>query len=211
MTAAYTNYQLPASHYPNNNNGNGNSNGNSNSYSHHHTATTPTTQDPFADQDFFATTPTRLTSSAPPTSTPSNMADIIASQERAMEQARSRTSSGSSSSRALTTTTNTPSSHNPSTSGTPNNNSNSSDAVHPLKKEMKQRRHVKMAAGGVGGAVLGTLVLGPFGTVLGAPIGVYTANKISKKGERRAQRKFEQHNVQQQAMNSSAMQSAAFC
>lgn len=86
-----------------------------------------------------------------------------------------------------------------------------SDAIHPMKKEMKQRRHVKMAAGGVGGALMGTLVLGPVGTVLGIPIGVYTTNKLAKQGERRAQRKFEQHSVQEQAMNSKAMQSAAFC
>ena len=67
-----------------------------------------------------------------------------------------------------------PNSRNPATT---------SDAVHPLKKTMKKQRHVKMAAGGVGGALVGTLVLGPFGTVLGIPIGVYTTNKISKQGE----------------------------
>jgi hypothetical protein len=189
----YTNYQLPASHYD------------GNSYSQH------TTQDPFVNQDHFATPPARLTSSAPASrsdsSSASNMTDIIASQERAMEQAKR----ASSSSRALTTTTNT----HPSSSRTlvvqKSHNPGSSDAVHPLKKEMKQRRHVKMAAGGVGGALVGTLVLGPVGTVLGIPIGVYTTNKLSKQGERRAQRKFEQHGVQEQAMNSKAMQSAAFC
>jgi hypothetical protein len=183
----YTNYQLPASHF------------NGNSYSQH------PSQDHFANQDHFATPPARLTSSAPASAF--NMTDIIASQERAMEQAKR----GGSSSRALTTTTNT----HPSSSSTmvvPNSRSPvGSDAVHPLKKEMKKKRHVKMAGGGVGGALVGTLVLGPVGTVLGIPIGVYTANKLSKQGERRAQRKFEQHGVQEQAMNSKAMQSAAFC
>jgi hypothetical protein len=193
---AYTNYQLPASHY------------NSNSYSQ------PTTQDPFASEDPFAATPTRLASSTPASASPSsnssafNMAEIIASQERAMEQAKSRNSP----SRAITTTTNTHPSSNRSMVVAPNSqNPTGSDAVHPLKKQMKRQRHAKMAAGGVGGALVGTLVLGPVGTFLGAPIGCYTANKISKKGERRAQRKFEQHSVREQAMNSPSMQSGAFC
>jgi hypothetical protein len=184
----YTNYQLPASHYD------------GNSYSKH-----TTQDDPFANQDRFATPPTRLTSSPPASAF--NMTEIIASQERIMEQAKRE----SSSSRALTTTTNT----HPSSSRTlvvpQSRNPVGSDAVHPLKKEMKQKRHVKMAGGGVAGALVGTLVLGPFGTVLGIPIGIYTANKLSKQGERRAQRKFEQHSVQEQAMNSIAMQSAVFC
>jgi hypothetical protein len=198
---AYTNYQLPASHF----------NGNHNSHSQHQT-----TQDPFASQDFFATTPARSSSSAPARSASapaSNMADIIASQERAMAQSKR----GNSSSRALVTTTNTHGSY-PTTSTSMvvsptsrNRPAGTSDAIHPMKKEMKQRRHVKMAAGGVGGALMGTLVLGPVGTVLGIPIGVYTTNKLAKQGERRAQRKFEQHSVQEQAMNSKAMQSAAFC
>jgi hypothetical protein len=67
-----------------------------------------------------------------------------------------------------------------------------------------------MALSGVGGAlvgiVVGTLVLGPVGTVLGpflgAPIGCYTANKLSKKGERRAQRQWEQRSVQDAAAHS---------
>jgi hypothetical protein len=55
------------------------------------------------------------------------------------------------------------------------------------------------------------LVMGPVGTVLGAPIGCYTANKLSKQGERRAQRKWEQRSVQNYAAeHSTVVQSGTF-
>jgi hypothetical protein len=85
-----------------------------------------------------------------------------------------------------------------------------SDSIHPRKTEMKRERHVKMAVGVVSGALVGTLVLGPVGTVLGAPIGCYTANKLSKQGERRAQRKWEQRSVQDAAAHSCLVQSGAY-
>jgi hypothetical protein len=137
----------------------------------------------------------------PPTETP--MDTIAASQEQALREIHQQSSSRrrfeyqnqppQEHDRQLATRTITvPASFNPT----------GSDAVHPLKREMKQRRHAGMALGGVSGALVGTLVLGPLGTVLGAPIGVYSANKLSKQGERRAQRKWEQRSVQDAAAHS---------
>eukprot|EP00538_Stauroneis_constricta_P005200 CAMPEP_0119547672 /NCGR_PEP_ID=MMETSP1352-20130426/1732_1 /TAXON_ID=265584 /ORGANISM="Stauroneis constricta, Strain CCMP1120" /LENGTH=254 /DNA_ID=CAMNT_0007592659 /DNA_START=76 /DNA_END=840 /DNA_ORIENTATION=- len=89
-------------------------------------------------------------------------------------------------------------------------NPTGSDAVHPQKNSMKQQRKAKTVAGVGAGVVVGTLVAGPVGFVLGGPIGGYAANKLSKNGERRAQRHHEQKNFQQAATKSAAAQSGAF-
>merc|ERR1719223_191022 len=46
-------------------------------------------------------------------------------------------------------------------------------SIHPSKKQMRKQRKVKTAAGAIGGVILGTLIAGPVGLVLGAPIGGY--------------------------------------
>jgi len=84
------------------------------------------------------------------------------------------------------------------------------EAVHPRRKEMKQERKIKTMAGAVSGIVVGTLVAGPVGLVLGAPIGGYAANKISKQGERRAQRKYEKANFQKNAYKSAIVGRGAY-
>ena len=78
-----------------------------------------------------------------------------------------------------------------------------SEAIHPRKSQMKREQHAKLAVSVVSGALVGTLVLGPVGTVLGAPLGCYTAKKLSKHGERQAQRKWEHASVQHAATQSS--------
>lgn len=135
--------------------------------------------------------------------------DIIASQERAMEEARKRrnnNNTGSSSSRALTTTSSTnvmvPRSQNPM----------GSDSVHPHRSQWKKTRGSKTVAGATGGAILGGIAFGPafpVGMVLGGAVGGYATNKLSKQGERRAQRKWEQSSVQEGAVHSLTAKSHA--
>eukprot|EP00547_Thalassionema_nitzschioides_P007406 CAMPEP_0194199282 /NCGR_PEP_ID=MMETSP0156-20130528/361_1 /TAXON_ID=33649 /ORGANISM="Thalassionema nitzschioides, Strain L26-B" /LENGTH=150 /DNA_ID=CAMNT_0038924157 /DNA_START=114 /DNA_END=566 /DNA_ORIENTATION=- len=83
-------------------------------------------------------------------------------------------------------------------------------SIHPSKKQMKKMRKMKTAAGAIGGVIVGTLIAGPVGLVFGAPIGGYAANKISKSGERRAQRKFEKHSFQKTADQSMAALNGAY-
>jgi hypothetical protein len=121
--------------------------------------------------------------------------DIIASQERALAEIRQRheqslaTKSTTTQSRPLTVPIYVPRSNNPS----------GSDAVHPQKKTMKHVRKFNTAAGVAGGALVGGLAFGPafpLGMVLGGSAGGYAANKVSKSGERLAQRKWEQQSFQ---------------
>lgn len=132
------------------------------------------------------------------------MLEIIASQERALEQAKQRGSSGSSGSNTAMTSygptdqlISVPTSHNPT----------GSDAVHPHRMQWKQNRGGKTAAGATGGAIIGGIVMAPvfpIGMAIGGAVGGYAANKISKHGERRAQREWEQSSVQQGAQRSLA-------
>ena len=69
-------------------------------------------------------------------------------------------------------------------------------AIHPDRRKMKKRRTRRTAGGALGGCIVGGLVLGPLGIIVGAPVGAYTTNKICKKAERRAQRKFEHKNFE---------------
>ena len=98
----------------------------------------------------------RLIDTSTPTSEPAGAvatipADILASQELAMERALRRGSGRKSSSGkngVLTV-------HNPNSAGAivvpKSRNPTGSDAIHPLKREMKQRRKVATTAGAVGG------------------------------------------------------------
>jgi hypothetical protein len=77
-----------------------------------------------------------------------------------------------------------------------------SDAIHPYKYEMKKARQTKTAAGATSGAFVGGIIAGPafpVGMIVGGAVGGYTANKVSKFGERRAQRKHEKNTVQRGA------------
>lgn len=130
--------------------------------------------------------------------------DIIASQERALAQAkewasRSREAgNAASTSGALTVPLQVPRSSNPS----------GSDAVHPNRPTWKKTRGNKTAAGATGGAIVGGILFGPafpVGMVIGGAAGGYAANKISKTGERRAQREWEQAKFQQGATKSAAV------
>jgi hypothetical protein len=85
---------------------------------------------------------------------------------------------------------------------TPREGSLESYAIHPGRRKMKTRRTRRTAGGALGGCIVGGLVLGPIGIVVGAPVGAYATNKICKKGERRAQRKFEHENFQKIASTS---------
>jgi len=125
-------------------------------------------------------------------------ADIIASQERALAAIRKQQPTAprnSESSRALTVPFQSSYRSNPS----------GSVSIHPNRMDMKEQRKTKTAAGVVGGAVVGGLVFGPafpVGMVLGGTVGGYASNKISKTGERRAQRKWEQNIFQRGAKES---------
>jgi len=88
-----------------------------------------------------------------------------------------------------------------------------SDAIHPHKHQMKEVRKGKTAIGASTGAVVGGIMFGPafpIGMVLGGATGGVVANKMAKAGEKRAQRKFEQQNFQQ-AARESAVTNAAWC
>jgi Na+/glutamate symporter len=83
---------------------------------------------------------------------------------------------------------------------------------------MKQARKVKIGAGAVGGAVVGGVLFGPawpLGVVAGGAAGAIGTKALAKRHERKAQRKFEKRNVQQQASQSivaraSSTEAAAF-
>lgn len=78
-------------------------------------------------------------------------------------------------------------------------NPTGSDSVHPNKKEMKEGRKMTTAAAATSGALVGAIVTGPafpIGALIGGAVSGYTANKLHKQGERRAQRKWEQSNFQ---------------
>jgi len=78
-------------------------------------------------------------------------------------------------------------------------NPTGSDGVHPHKAQMKQGRKVTTAAAATGGALIGAIVTGPafpVGALIGGAVTGYTANKIHKQGERRAQRNWEQVSFQ---------------
>lgn len=76
------------------------------------------------------------------------------------------------------------------------------DGVHPNKYKMKHQRRDFTALGIVGGAVVGTMVFPVVGTAVGGAAAGYAFNKLSKQGERRAQRKWEKCNFQRQASQS---------
>ena len=135
--------------------------------------------------------------------------EIIASQERAMEEAKNRQRHGSGGSgssgserRVTVQTAVVPRSSNPA----------GSDAVHPNRNQWKQSRGAKTAVGATSGAIIGGIAFGPafpVGMVLGGAVGGYATNKLSKHGERRAQRDWEQSSVQHGAMSSLAGRSHA--
>jgi hypothetical protein len=127
-------------------------------------------------------------------------ADIVASQERAMNEIKRQSHSSAPINHESHDHLKVPKSSNPT----------GSDAVHPYKKQMKQDRHLKMAIGGVGGAIFGTLIGGPIGLVFITPLAIYGSNKISKKGEKRAQRRWEKASVQRGANASLTAHAGAF-
>lgn len=167
------------------------------------------------------TTPSQPQSSPSTSNLDPDLAAIIASQERAMAEARERNLQGPSSS-MISSTSSTYSNSNrgnalvpqaphsapPSTlvdSTAQRNSRKISDAIHPGKFSMKSERKTKTAAGAASGAVIGGLMFGPafpVGMVLGGAVGGYATNKLSKSGERRAQREYEQANFQKQALRS---------
>jgi hypothetical protein len=79
------------------------------------------------------------------------------------------------------------------------------DAVHPKRQKMKKQRKIKTAVAVGAGVVVGGIIIGPVGLVVGGVIGGVAANKLSKAGERRAQRKFERENYQRAAQQSMAV------
>uniref|UniRef100_A0A7S4EM85 Uncharacterized protein n=1 Tax=Pseudo-nitzschia australis TaxID=44445 RepID=A0A7S4EM85_9STRA len=74
------------------------------------------------------------------------------------------------------------------------------DDVHPGKQRMKKQRKRKTVAGTIGGMVVGGVALGPVGVIAGAFWGGVATREISKKGEKRAQRKHEQDSFRLSAM-----------
>jgi hypothetical protein len=79
------------------------------------------------------------------------------------------------------------------------------EAIHPNKYKMKQQRRDATAVGIVSGAVIGTMVLPVLGTAVGGAVAGYACNTISKQGERRAQRRWEQTSFRRQALQSHAV------
>eukprot|EP00934_Nitzschia_sp_Nitz4_P000072 Nitzschia sp. Nitz4//scaffold44_size153857//71490//72413//NITZ4_002723-RA/size153857-processed-gene-0.66-mRNA-1//1//CDS//3329552163//72//frame0 len=74
-----------------------------------------------------------------------------------------------------------------------------SDAVHPRRLEWKKSRKENTVAGVWSGALVGGIVMAPvlpLGMLIGAAVGGYTCNKVTKKCERSVQRSFEQQNFQ---------------
>jgi hypothetical protein len=83
--------------------------------------------------------------------------------------------------------------------------------LDPKKDKRKATRKMKTAAGAVGGAVVGGLVLGPVGVVLGAGGAAVATNKVAKARDKRKQQDFEQKNFQAGASRSAtAKGDAAF-
>jgi hypothetical protein len=127
--------------------------------------------------------------------------DIVPSQVRAWRDAQARNEQPST---FLTAT------FQPTRPNVPySRNRNGSDGVHPNRAGMKTERQITTAAAAAGGAVVGAMVTGPIfpvGFVVGGAISGYTANKIHKQGERRAQRKWEQSNFQTGAQKASIFQ-----
>lgn len=150
----------------------------------------------------------QTSSTSPPTGVSQ---EIVSSQERALVQARERnqheqptttTIATTSSSTALVVPVQVPPSLNPS----------GSDAVHPARPHWKESRGTKTAAGATTGAIVGGIAFGPafpVGMVLGGAAGGYAVNKMSKTGERRAQRKWEQANFQKGTQESLAIRQDA--
>ena len=84
-------------------------------------------------------------------------------------------------------------------------NPTGSDAVHPHRLAWKADRGAKTTAGAVTGAIVGGICAGPLfpvGMYLGAAAGGYAVNKVSKHGERKAQRKWEKTTFQKNCKQS---------
>ena len=71
--------------------------------------------------------------------------------------------------------------------------------IHPKRQSLKKSRKVQTVTGTVGGVVIGGVALGPPGMILGGVAGAATMRKVGKMREKKAQRKFEQKEVQRQA------------
>lgn len=130
--------------------------------------------------------------------------EIIASQERALAEIRRQQQQATTinTSQSLTVPVRVPRSSNP----------NGSDAIHPQKQAMKRARKEKTVVGVALGAVVGGLIglaflpIFPLGVVLGGAVGGLATNKLSKAGERRVQRKWEQQSFQRGAQESMTVQ-----
>lgn len=139
--------------------------------------------------------------------------EIIASQERAMAEIQQRRQQHQSkSSSSLTPHSSNSQYYNQELvtlpEVAPSSNPTGSDAVHPNRPVWKKTRGTKTLAGATGGAIVGGIMFGPafpIGMVLGGATGGYAANKLSKNGERRAQRKWEQSSFQRGAEHSSVI------
>jgi len=68
-----------------------------------------------------------------------------------------------------------------------------------MKQEVKERRKLTTAVGLVGGGVAGGLIFGPAGAVIGSTAGGVITNRVTRMGERQAQRKWEKAVVQNSA------------
>ena len=154
-----------------------------------------------------------------------DLARIIASQQRIMDLAKQqKKSSTRSNNQAIVPYEKTNSSGNginrsqqqlaltrsPDKSNSAASAASVDTGLHPQRKQMKQERKAKTATGTIGGAIVGGLALGPAGVILGGAAGGLVTRKICKAGEKRAQRKFEQRNVQKVALKSATARSAAF-
>lgn len=72
------------------------------------------------------------------------------------------------------------------------------------KMRRRRRRRVRMAAGGVTGAVVGGIALGPVGAIAGGVGGAAATRAASKFGEKRKDRRVEREKVAQHSVSGTA-------
>ncbi|KAG7339108.1 hypothetical protein IV203_025837 [Nitzschia inconspicua] len=134
-----------------------------------------------------------------------DLSEIIASQERAFQQIQLANSGES---REITNRASVQQKFAPVRSSTLNTAEAKpaplllTEAIHPEKYKMKQKRRGATAVGIVSGAVVGTMVFPVLGTAIGGAAAGYACNKFSKHVERKAQRQWEKNSYQRQALES---------
>jgi hypothetical protein len=130
------------------------------------------------------------------------MAEIISSQEQALRQSQLSNSYKHPRTSNQSNTTIVPVGTNMNKPKSTASRILLTEAIHPDKYRMKQKRRDTTAVGIVGGAVVGTMVFPVIGTAIGGAAAGYACNKLSKHSERKAQRQWEQNSFQRQASQS---------